>query len=68
MYVEINQDYIHKGCRLLSILGKAGGVGGIEYQNRMLQDYVADVETRLAGSMKEVGHRRSMLYFRLLMA
>lgn len=54
MYVEINQDYIHKGCRLLGILGKSAGMGGIEYKHRMLQVYVADVETRLAGSMKEV--------------
>lgn len=54
MYVEISEDYVHKGCRLLGILSKSAAVGGIAYKSQMLQDYVSNVESRLAGSMKEV--------------
>lgn len=54
MYGEINEDYVHKGCRLLGILSKSAPVGGIAYKSRMLQDYIRDVESRLSGHMKEV--------------
>lgn len=54
MYVEISQNFVHRGARLLGVLSESVSTAGIAYKNRMLQEYVDDVESSLKGSVKEV--------------
>lgn len=67
MHVDIHQNYVARGLRLLGELSKTSTSDGLDRKNKSLKAYVKDVEYGLSAYMKKVRSSPSPNLFPKLM-